>query len=102
MEYVITHNPKIELKEDMLKDCIWNYCPQCMKLLLDHGVNPNEREIYKEWRLYKVKYRSVLNLLSTRIQEGKEKYGIYQEMKEILESVGAKDAIIWNDEYKEK
>lgn len=102
LEYIITHNPKIELKEDMLRDCIWNYCPQCMKMLLDHGANPNEREIYKEWRLYKVKYRSVLNLLNTRIQEGKEKYGIYQEMKEILESVGAKDAIIWNDEYKEK
>lgn len=102
IEYVINQYPDIRLKEDMLKECMWNYCPQCMKLLLDNGANPNGKEICKDWRLYKVKYRSVLNLLKVSISEGKDKYGIYQEMKDMLESVGAEDVIIWNDEYNVK
>ena len=102
LQYVLNHYPSIPLTEDMLKTCMWCYSPLCMKFLLEHGANPTDRIEYKYWRSIKVKYRSVLNLIKLRIDEGKDKYGIYQGMKDLLESYGAEDVIVWNDQYGNK
>ena len=101
LEYAIDTYPDVSLTEDMLKTCMWHYCPECMRLLLKRGANPTDRLFGKYWRQFKVKYRSVLNLINLQIEEGKDRYGIYREMKDMLESANAEDVVIINDEYQQ-
>lgn len=100
LEYVFDNYPNVSPTEDMLKTCMWHYSPLCMKILLEHGANPTEKKYISYWRSIKVKYRSVLNLVNLQIEEGKDKFGIYLEMKKMLEAANAEDIVIWNDEYK--
>ena len=68
-------------------------------MLLENGANPNEQEIVPDWHLFAVKYRSVLSTTNNILQNKEDKYGIVSEMKSILEDYGAKDIVIWNEEY---
>lgn len=99
LRYVLRHVPDIQIKKEHLSECVWKYSPLCLKLLLENGANPNEQEIVPDWHLFAVKYRSVLSTTNNILQNKEDKYGIVSEMKSILEDYGAKDIVIWNEEY---
>lgn len=99
IERILSLRPMLALKEDDLKTCIYFYCPRCLRLLLEHGANPNEQNIEEGYCPIAVRYRSVLSSTICCIKRGEEKYGILKEMKDCLESFGAKDVVIWNEEY---
>ena len=99
IKYVLDLLPQLPIKESDLKICVYYYCPLCLKILLENGANPNEKDIEEGWCPLAVRYRSVLSLLMCRIKDGKEKYGILDEMKMTLEAYGAENLVIWNDEY---
>lgn len=90
--------PKLEISEDHLKYCYWYHSYECMKTLLELGTNPNEQKI-SNYAGMRVKYRSVLNLVNTN--EGKDKYGIFALMKQLLLSYGAKNVLILNEEFEQ-
>ena len=98
---VLCRKPNLALCEDLLKMCAWCYCPKCLGLLLECGANPNERDFGDDWRLFAVKYRSVTSVINHMILRGEEKYGILAEMKNYLESYGAKDIVVINDAKKD-
>ena len=99
---LLSIRPNITLKEEDLRLCVWNYCPTCLRILLEHGANPNEKTNDKYWKVLTVKYRSVLSLTNCRIKDGHEKYGILEEIKETLETYGAEDCVIINEDYPHK
>ena len=99
IERILSLRPMLPLKEDDLKACVYFYCPRCLRILLEHGANPNEQNIEEGYCPIAVRYRSVLSSTIWSIKSGEEKYGILKEMKACLESFGAKDVVIWNEEY---
>jgi len=99
LKYVIDNTPNEKLKEEHLSQCIWHYSPACLKFLLEHGANPNEQQYETGWCPIAVRYRSVLSRANYAIKDKEDKYGIVSEMKSILEAYGAKDVVIWNEEY---
>jgi hypothetical protein len=99
LRYVIDNTPNLQLKEEHLSQCIWHYCPACLKLFLEYGANPNEQEYDSGWCPIAVRYRSVLSIAKDAIKDKEDKYGIISEMKAALEAYGAKDVVIWNEEY---
>ena len=78
-----------------LTSCIRLNCPECLELLLKRGADPNV--VGDDGLATRVKFRSVLNYAECVLREGVHP-SITLRMKEILETYGARDFVLYNDD----